>query len=236
MLLYIIRHGIPDYTTDTLTEEGQKQAEAVVHRFRSVKLDRIFSSPLGRARQTAEPTARALGLPIEIRPFMSENTAGDFVCHDREGNRRFMCVRRDRVMSDPAILTSPDAFSHGLYLDDEKARQSFLELGAASDAFLSELGYQREPGTLAYRRIGKDGGRVAAFCHATFGLHWLSHLLGLPPHVFFCSASLATTGISLVRLKANAEGLAYPSLLQHADLSHLAMAGLPHPYDTEAIE
>ena len=29
MLLYIIRHGSPDYTTDTLTEEGQKQAEAV---------------------------------------------------------------------------------------------------------------------------------------------------------------------------------------------------------------
>ncbi|MBO7762915.1 MAG: hypothetical protein J6T24_08965 [Clostridia bacterium] len=66
-------------------------------------------------------------------------------------------------MSDPAILTSPDAFSHGLYLDDEKARQGFLEPGAASDTFLSELGYQREPGTLAYRRIGRDGDRMTPF-------------------------------------------------------------------------
>ena len=29
MLLYIIRHRIPDYTTDTRTEEGQRQAEAI---------------------------------------------------------------------------------------------------------------------------------------------------------------------------------------------------------------
>lgn len=29
MLLYLIRHGDPDYTTDSLTERGIAQAEAV---------------------------------------------------------------------------------------------------------------------------------------------------------------------------------------------------------------
>ena len=29
MLLYMIRHGDPDYSTDTLTERGWQQAEAV---------------------------------------------------------------------------------------------------------------------------------------------------------------------------------------------------------------
>ena len=58
MLLYIIRHGEPDYTTDTLTERGRLQAEAVGKRMAASKIDRIFSSPMGRAIQTAEPACR----------------------------------------------------------------------------------------------------------------------------------------------------------------------------------
>lgn len=66
MLLYIIRHGEPDYTTDTLTERGRLQAEAVGKRMAASKIDRIFSSPMGRAIQTAEPACRLLNLPCNI--------------------------------------------------------------------------------------------------------------------------------------------------------------------------
>ena len=58
MLLYIIRHGDPDYTTDTLTERGWAQAEAVGKRLAASGINRVFSSPMGRAKQTAEPTCR----------------------------------------------------------------------------------------------------------------------------------------------------------------------------------
>lgn len=67
MLLYIVRHGDPDYVTDTLTERGKLQAEAVGKRIAASKIDRIFSSPMGRARQTAEPACRILGLIILLR-------------------------------------------------------------------------------------------------------------------------------------------------------------------------
>lgn len=72
MILYIIRHGEPIYGPDTLTELGQKQAVAVSRRFEKSGLDRIFSSPMGRARETAQPTADALGLPVKIEPWMRE--------------------------------------------------------------------------------------------------------------------------------------------------------------------
>ena len=62
MLLYIIRHGDPIYETDSLTERGRAQAEAVAKRLAASGIDRVFSSPMGRARQTAEPTCRLLGL------------------------------------------------------------------------------------------------------------------------------------------------------------------------------
>ena len=61
MLLYIIRHGDPIYPTDSLTDRGKIQAEAVGKRMFDAKIDRIFSSPMGRAMQTAEPACRLLG-------------------------------------------------------------------------------------------------------------------------------------------------------------------------------
>ena len=43
MLLYIVRHGDPDYANDTLTERGKLQAEAVGKRIAHAKVDKIFS-------------------------------------------------------------------------------------------------------------------------------------------------------------------------------------------------
>ena len=63
MLLYIVRHGHPDYTTDSLTERGWLQAEAVGKRLAATGIDQVYASPMGRARQTAEPTCRLLDQP-----------------------------------------------------------------------------------------------------------------------------------------------------------------------------
>ena len=72
MLLYIIRHGDPDYATDSLTERGIAQAEAVGKRLAASGVNRVFCSPMGRARQTAEPTCRLLGLDYTIEEWSHE--------------------------------------------------------------------------------------------------------------------------------------------------------------------
>ena len=51
MLLYIIRHGDPHYPTDSLTPRGVEQAEAVGKRLAASGIDKVFSSPMGRAKQ-----------------------------------------------------------------------------------------------------------------------------------------------------------------------------------------
>ena len=72
MLLYIVRHGDPIYETDSLTERGKLQAEAVGKRMAASKIDRIFSSPMGRAIQTAKPACRLLGLEYTIEEWAHE--------------------------------------------------------------------------------------------------------------------------------------------------------------------
>ena len=63
MLLYLIRHGAPDYAADSLGEEGWEQARKAAERLAKGGIHEIHSSPLGRARQTAQPAADKLGLP-----------------------------------------------------------------------------------------------------------------------------------------------------------------------------
>ena len=62
MLLYIVRHGDPIYNPDSLTPKGHLQAKALAKRFALHGLDKIYSSPLIRAQQTAKPTCDILGL------------------------------------------------------------------------------------------------------------------------------------------------------------------------------
>jgi phosphohistidine phosphatase SixA len=69
--LYLVRHaeaapGEPDELR-TLTEQGREQAQAVGNRLaqQGVRPDAVLSSPLLRARETAESIAKATGANAE---------------------------------------------------------------------------------------------------------------------------------------------------------------------------
>jgi probable phosphoglycerate mutase len=75
MVLFVIRHGDPIYDPDTLTPKGMRQAEALGKRFSVNGLDRIYSSPNGRAQETARPTCELLKKEAVILDWTSENHA-----------------------------------------------------------------------------------------------------------------------------------------------------------------
>lgn len=80
--LYLIRHGKPSSTwgghddDPGLDETGQVQARAardwLLARPPVERPRLVVSSPLRRCRETAEPTAAALGVEIEIDPVVGE--------------------------------------------------------------------------------------------------------------------------------------------------------------------
>ena len=61
MRILIIRHGDPNYVNDTLTEKGWKEAGCLAEKLAEEKLDYIYVSPLGRAKDTASVTLKTLG-------------------------------------------------------------------------------------------------------------------------------------------------------------------------------
>lgn len=70
--LLIIRHGEPDYSIDSLTEKGWREAEFLAERMAKTKIDHFYCSPLGRAKDTAQPTLQKLNREAEILPWLRE--------------------------------------------------------------------------------------------------------------------------------------------------------------------
>ncbi len=64
MKLIFIRHAEPDYTKDSLTEKGFREAEIVAQRTKNWKVSQFYCSPLGRAQATAAPTLKAHGVSL----------------------------------------------------------------------------------------------------------------------------------------------------------------------------
>ena len=58
MKLLLIRHGDPNYEADCLTDKGKKQAEFLSQRLiLTEQIQEIYTSPMGRAIQTAQFTS-----------------------------------------------------------------------------------------------------------------------------------------------------------------------------------
>ena len=86
--IWLVRHGESTWNTlglaqghndrAKLTTRGQRQAEEAAERFRGQQVRAIYASDLRRARQTAAPFARVLGLPVYADTRLRERSLGVF--------------------------------------------------------------------------------------------------------------------------------------------------------------
>ena len=72
MKLLIVRHGDPDYSIDSLTPTGWKEADLLSHRLKKLDIAAFYVSPLGRAKDTAAATLSAMGRTAEELPWLRE--------------------------------------------------------------------------------------------------------------------------------------------------------------------
>ena len=72
MKLLIIRHGDPNYTIDSLTEKGHREAELLAERIAPMDIAAYYVSPLGRAQATAEYTLKKCGRTAKTLDWLHE--------------------------------------------------------------------------------------------------------------------------------------------------------------------
>ena len=71
-IIYLIRHAEPDVP---LSRQGRRQAEQLRDAFSDIALEAAFTSPLLRARETAQVLGRGV-LPVEVVPALRELDGG----------------------------------------------------------------------------------------------------------------------------------------------------------------
>ncbi|HEY4689707.1 MAG TPA: histidine phosphatase family protein [Anaerolineae bacterium] len=85
--LYLIRHAesiwnaegrVQGQADPPLSERGLSQAGQVADRFRGQPIAALYSSPLQRARQTAECIAGTIGRPVQVEERLKEHNMGLF--------------------------------------------------------------------------------------------------------------------------------------------------------------
>ena len=229
MLLYIVRHGHPDYATDSLTERGWLQAEAVGKRLAAAGIDQVYASPMGRARQTAEPTCRLLDLPCHIEPWAHE-VQDERLTDEPYGKPTSVTMVQNTYYRENGGIDLPYDRAYeavGFRASGMKDAVTYIEDGGRD--FLERLGYKEENGVYRILRANED--KVALFCHSIMARAWISTLLHIPIHMMWAGFHYTHTGVTVLEFRNNEDGFTAPKCLCYSDMSHLYAHGPDMHYD-----
>lgn len=234
MLLYIVRHGQPDYQTDSLTDLGKLQAEAVAKRLQRSGINKIYTSPMGRAIQTAEPTCRLLGLDYQIEEWAHELRGEEHTLYP-DGISKSITTLQSTLLRENGEMDIP--FTNMFEckaLAQSKVEGEFNRIKECGQDFLYRLGYKEENGIYKILRPNED--RVALFCHAIFARVWLSELLHIPLHIMWSSFyAHFHTGVTILDFKNYQNGITSPKCFCYTDTSHLYAEGLEVSHPNNSI-
>ena len=219
MRLLLVRHGEPDYEKDCLTDLGNKQAEIVAKRLLDEGIEEIYSSPMGRARQTAEPFARLSEIKdVHILDFMREIRYGREDALYQSGNPWIVSMElmsKGKNLQDPNWRELPEFVDNTATVDIDNVIRG-------TDEWLASLGYEREG--LYYRCKTEDDRKrtFVLFSHGGSSTAFLSRVLNIPfPHLCMVLGFIQHTSISVLRFDRRPGSICMPILEVAAEARHL---------------
>jgi probable phosphomutase (TIGR03848 family) len=167
-IILLVRHGENEFVKTGrlagqqpgvhLNEKGREQAQSVAIRLNKAPIKAIYSSPLERAMETAEPLAKILELPIIQRAGLIETDCGEWQ------NQKVKALSRLKkwkiVQSNPSTFRFPGG-------------ESIREVHARVTAELSALSERYDSTDV-----------VACFSHADPIKLAVAYFIGLPLDLF----------------------------------------------------
>jgi probable phosphoglycerate mutase len=138
-IFLLIRHGENDYVKKGrlagripgvhLNEKGRAQAQAVADKLAGAPIKAVYSSPLERAMETAEPIAKALNQQVIERPGLMETDVGEWEDKKVKGLSRLKLWRV--VQARPSLWRFPGGESFAE--SQNRIRQELQELACSHD-------------------------------------------------------------------------------------------------------
>jgi probable phosphoglycerate mutase len=161
--LLLIRHGLPELVVNDdgspadppLSPTGREQADRVARWLDGLAIDRVYASPLRRARETAEPLALRRGLEVSIERGVREYDADAALYIPLEELKRHDYPRWKELVA-------------GGYAPEVDFLAFHREVVESLEKIIAENAERR----------------VAVFCHGGVINAWAAHVLGLAPKLF----------------------------------------------------
>jgi probable phosphoglycerate mutase len=140
MELMLIRHGLPKHIENPggepadppLSEIGRTQADRMATWLQHESIDHLYSSPMIRAYETAQPLARAQGLEVEVRDGVAEFDRHADAYVPVEKLKEIDYERWLRLMGfSPRMFFNPDYTSINRYQCARSGERSVITLNEA---------------------------------------------------------------------------------------------------------
>jgi probable phosphoglycerate mutase len=217
----IIRHADPDYSKDSLTEKGWKEAEYLSDRIAKIDVKAFYVSPLGRAKDTASVTLKKMNREAMVLPWLREFHAP--IIDEATGDQR---IPWDWLPSEWTAVNEyydKDLWHTPSVMQSGKVSDEVALVNSGIDELLKEHGYQHE-GNL-FRAIGPNQDTIVLFCHFGVECIILGHLLGISPMVLWHGFCAAPSSVTTLITEERREGIAYFRMSSFGDVSHLYAVG-----------
>ena len=248
MRLLFIRHGDRSYTTDSLTEQGIREAKALAACAEELDLGDCYISPYGRAQETASYCLEATGKTAEAVEWLSRFAPELEV----EGDEEMRLAFPDAILPDgswgkhmvldmmPEYFTRhPELWDPSLWRSSKVSQladvpKAYDEIVCGFDGLLAKYGYLREGGLY---HVEKESTRTLTFfCHFGVTCVILAHLWNVSPFALLHSIVTAPSSITELFTEERQQGKVYFRAGRIGDISHLTLASIKPSFASRFCE
>jgi len=225
MRLIFIRHCEPDYSIDSLTEKGWKEAQLLSARvIEWDNITRYYVSPLGRAQDTCKTSLDRIDKQAKTLDWLQE-----FWVPTLNPNTGIVTVPWDFYpeywTNDPLFFDKNTWFKASVYKDSEIKDKADYVLDSF-DRLLSEYGYNRS-GNMYITEKENDDTTLVFFCHLGVSFLIMSHLLNIAPTVMWQSFFAPPSSVTILASEERNPHNVQFRVQTFGDTSHLRIADEP---------
>lgn len=217
MKLIFIRHAEPDYSIDSLTEKGWKEAEFLAERLEKMQLDHLFCSPLGRAKDTAKPYLEKTHRNITVCDWLEEFSG--YILNPETNEKNIPWDQMPRLWTQNPDNYDKDKWIKTPLMQSGNVEEKYNWACKELDDLIAEYGYRRE-GNL-YRVECANTETLVFFCHFGIECVLLSHILGVSPLTLWQGFVALPSSVTILNTEEREQGIAYFRCSNFGDLSHL---------------
>lgn len=246
MKLIFIRHAEPDYSIDSLTEKGFREASFLAERTKSWKVNEVFCSPLGRAVETSKPSLKNWNMTATTYDWLREFHA-PVSGEGRRDNRTIPWDFLPEYLNEhPELLDNNNWFNSKIMVDGN-VKAEYDRVCRGIDSILSKYGYERDGLSYTTHHIisssdymiyngttiecmknsPNDEPVLVFFCHLGVMLAIISHLINTSPVTLWQGIFTPPSSVTVLSAEERYAGSVYFRAQAIGDTTHLYTADEP---------